>query len=178
MISLYMTVALIKLQSQIAKQVRLHRQGEAGSQQIHNTWFQKGCFTSVSHALWILCSPVLMYQWLSPLTMSSKDFTSTKQSQPFPLASGFWCCMSQIGNFAGLAMKWTISHHKTLLQRNIVLSRIISHWKHPHFLRLKGHLPNFTEVFCPKPSLFYSNFSCFVSFLFCISLYRSGFAAK
>lgn len=31
MISLYMTVALIKLQSQTAKQVRLHRQQEAGS---------------------------------------------------------------------------------------------------------------------------------------------------
>lgn len=177
-ISLYMTVTLIKSQSRIAKQVRLHRQGEAGSQQIHNTWCHKGCFTSISQALWIHCSPVLMYQWCSPLTTSSKDFTSTNWSQPLPLASGFWFYTSQMGQFAEVAIKWTISYHKPILQMNIVLSGIISCWKHPHFLRLKGYLPNFTEAFCPELSLFHSNFSCFVSFLFCLSPCRSGFAVK
>ena len=110
--SSYMKVAFLKSQSWIAKQVRLGRQEEASSQQALNAWFHKGCFTTVSHTLWIHCSPVLTCQWLSPLTISSADFTSSNWSQPLPLASGFWYCISQIGKFAGVAIKQTISHHK------------------------------------------------------------------
>lgn len=151
------------------------RGGGVGSQQTHNTPFHKGSFTSVAHALWIHCSPVLRYQCLSPLTMSSEEFTSTSWSQPLPSATGFWCCMSQTRKVAQVAIKWSISHHKPILQKNIVVPGIISYWKRPHFLR---HLPNSTEVFYPKPSLFHSNFSSFVWLLFCLSLCRSGFAVR
>lgn len=65
--------------------------GEAGKQKMKNTWLHKGCFTSASHALQRHCSPVLVYQWLSPLTTSSKDFTRTNLSQSLSLASGFRC---------------------------------------------------------------------------------------
>lgn len=55
---------------------------------------------------------------------------------------------------------------------NIVLSKIISCWKHPHFFRLKEPLTNFIEAFCPNPSL------CHGNFIFILCLPQQKFAVK
>lgn len=94
--SLRVTAALSKAQTQRARQVRLHGQGR---QEMQNTGLHKGSFSSASPALQSHCSPVLMYQWLSPLTMSSKDFTMTNLSQSFPLDVAFDVPQATCKNF-------------------------------------------------------------------------------
>lgn len=103
--------------------------GEAGKQKMQNTWWHKGSFTSASHALQSHCRPVLVYQWLTPLITSSKDFTRPNLSQSLSLASGFWCSTVQMQKFSGVSVNQTISHPKPVLQMNMaLLPGMISCW--------------------------------------------------